>query len=304
MTRLALMPVLVGERPQLVQFDAGSNPRDRTLNPLKVDSEDIRRWIEARNPRPIGHWEEIGAEEYARSFTAARTAGADVVDDLYFAFYDTVAAGGTSADFERLVMPTLKAKGWLSDAAAGTVANRVRLIYDTNLRLARASGQWGRYWATRQALPYLRAVTARDERVRHPPKSASDHRAWDGIILPIDHEFWRRWWTPLGFRCRCSIIQMSRSQLARFKGGVTSEAELIDREARLGTPIFAAPALGLGPQLSGMVEATNADPMPGRPPVDPRDTAAAGARIWEDMLHQEGIAAISAILADIFGQAA
>jgi hypothetical protein len=303
-TGRALMPILVG-RPALIEFDAGSSPRDRTLNPLKVESDDIRRWIERRDPRPIGHWNELGEEEFARSFTAARTAGADVIDDLYFAFYDTVAAGGTTADFEKLVIPTLKAKGWLADQGAGTVANRVRLIYDTNLRLARSSGRWARYWGTRNALPYLRGVTARDERVRHPPKSPrSDHRAFDGIILPIEHEFWTRWFPPLGFRCRCSVIQMSRSQLARYPGGVTTEADLASREARLGTPIFASPAVGLGPQLESMAEKPAEDVMPGRPPVDVRNTASAGARIWADMLHLEGIAAINQLLAEIFGQAA
>lgn len=298
------MPILTGDRPAIVQFEAGSNPRDRTLNPLKVESDDIRRWVERRDPRPIGRWNELGADEHARAFTAARTAGADVVDDLYFGFYDVVSAGGTEVDFENLVMPILRAKGWLGDASAGTVANRVRLIYDTNLRLARSSGQWGRYWSARSGLPYLRGVTARDDRVRHPPKSASDHTAWDGIILPIEHPFWTRWFTPLGFRCRCSVIQMSRSQLARWKGGVTTEADLAEREARLGEPIFATPAGGIEPQLASMVAETNAEPMPGRPPVDPVQTRRRGSAVWSAIAAAEGVVEIASFLESLFGEAA
>jgi hypothetical protein len=296
-----LVPIFTESRPRIVQFDAGAMPGDRTLNPLKVDSDDIRQWIERRDPRPIGHWAQIGADEYARAFTAARTAGADVIDDLYFAFYDTIAAGGTEADFERLVMPTLKAKGWLADEGAGHVANRVRLIYDTNLRLARGAGRWSRYWASRSALPYLRAVTARDGRVRRPPKSIDDHTAWDGIVLPIEHLFWTRWFPPLGFRCRCSVIQMTRSQFGRLKSGVTSEGELAAREARLGTPVFASPAAGIAPQLEGMVERSNEEAMPGRPPVDPVQTRRQGSSLWAMMQADQELKAIAAFLEDLFG---
>jgi hypothetical protein len=287
MTARALMPVLVGDRFDLVEFDA---PTDLSgpLTPIGVKSDDIRAWVEHRKPLAINRWNDIGSEEHARSFAVARTAGQDIIGDLYSAFQATVADGGTEVDFERLVMPTLKAKGWLPDASEDHVANRVRLIYDTNLRLARASGRWTRYQASRAALPYLRGVTGRDERVRHPPKSPdSDHRAWEGIVLPVDHPFWRRWWTPLGFRCRCNIIQMSRSQLARAGLGVTSEDDLAEREARLGTPIFAAPGAGIMPQLASMAEQSNEDMVPGSPPMLPTVMRTQGSNIWAALLLDE-----------------
>lgn len=297
MTR-ALMPVLVGDRPDLIEFDA---PAGR-LNPLRVDSEDIRTWVEARKPLALNHWNDIGREEHARSFAVARTAGQDIIDDLYSAFHATVADGGTEVDFSALVMPTLRRKGWLPDATDEQVATRIRLIYDTNLRLARSAGRWARYWSTRSALPYLRGTTGRDERVRHPPKSPeSDHRAWEGIILPIDHPFWTRWWTPLGFRCRCDVIQMTRSQLARRGGTVTSEAELAEREARLGTPIFAAPAAGIGPQLAGMAAQANEDRTPGSPAILPGIMQQQGSRIWQALATEAALKGVDAFLKRLFG---
>lgn len=279
------MPVLVGDRPDLVAFDA---PLGRPLNPIGVDSDDIRRWAEARKPLPLNHWNDIGSEEHARSFAVARTAGQDIIDDLYAAFYETVEQGGTERDFEAMVMPTLRRKGWLPDASEDQVANRVRLIYDTNLRLARASGRWSRYRASSAALPYLRGVTGRDERVRHPPKSPeSDHRAWEGIILPVGHPFWTRWFPPLGFRCRCSVIQMTRSQLARLGRGVTSEGELAEREARLGTPIFSAPAAGIAPQLGHMADEANEDRLPGSPAMIPAVMQRQGSNLWAALLLDE-----------------
>lgn len=300
----SLIPIFGGARPGFYTFEAGRDPRDRTLNPLKVDSAHVRAWIEARDPRPIGHWRELGREEYARSFTAARTAGHDIVDDLYFAFADTVERGGTEVDYAKLVMPILRRKGWLPGASEGQLANRVALIYDTNLRLARSSGRWARYQATKAALPYLRGVTARDERVRHPPRSLSDHTAFDGIILPVDHWFWRKWWTPLGFRCRCSIIQMTRSQLARYPGGITPEAEVLEIDARLGEPIFASPAAPIEEQLADMVAATNEERMPGSAWVNPVQTQARGFNVWDAILAQEAFEGLSALIERLFGQAA
>lgn len=303
--RRALIPIFGGGRPGFYTFEAGRDPRDRTLNPLRVDSRHVREWIEARDPRPIGHWNELGREEYARSFTAARTAGHDIVDDLYFAFADTVERGGTEVDYERLVMPILREKGWLPDLSRDQLASRVRLIYDTNLRLARGSGRWSRYQATKAALPYLRGATARDERVRHPPRSPySDHRAFDGIILPVDHWFWRKWWTPLGFRCRCTIIQMTRSQLARWDGGITSEDEVVARDARLGEPIFASPAQPIEAQLAGMVEATNEERMPGSAWVNPVQSQAAGFSAWDSILANEAFEGLAALIERLFGRAA
>lgn len=261
----------------------------RQLLPLQMEARDVERWLLAKEPTATGRWNEMGREEYARSFTAARTAGTDIADDLYFGIVDTISRNGTEEDFSRLVEPILRDKGWLG-GDAGKIANRVRLIYDTNLRLARASGRWQRYQSSKSAFPYVRGITAGDERVRHPPKSPhSDHTAFAGIILPLDHPFVAKYWTPLGFRCRCQWVQMTRSQLARYKGGITSEAELADREARLGEPVFVSPAYPLSTRMEAMTAATNAERIPGSPPVRADIATQAGFDAWQAVVNS-GIA--------------
>jgi len=273
------------------------------IHALQVEAPDLLQWIEARDPKAAEHWSEAGRAEYARAFTAARTAGYDVVNDIYFGFADTIERGGTEADFQKLLVPVLREKGWLG-GNDGAIAKRLQLIYDTNLRLARASGRWARYQRTKHVFPYLRAFTAGDERVRHPPKSRDDHRAWDGIILPVDHPFWQRWFPPLGFRCRCSVVQMSRSQLARYKGGVTSEAELADREARLGTPIFAAPGAPIEVAAAQMVAATNERRLPGLPEISSPETVRQGSSIWASLLADIALDELDDLVARILGKAA
>lgn len=282
-----------------MRFDA--LPR---INALQVGVPDLEEWILARDPTAIGSWRSWGADEYARAFTAAQTAGADVVDDLYFGLVDTISKQGTEVDFQRAVLPILKAKGWLGGDER-LLRNRVALIYDTNLRLGRAAGRWTRYQASKSALPYVRGITVGDERVRHPPKSKlSDHRAFAGIILPLDHPFVAEYWTPLGFRCRCQWVQMSRSQLARYKGGITSEEELAKRRERIGPPVFRSPAAPFDMQLADMVRATNEEPMPGRPAVDPVVTRQRGNDLWAMMLADDALRALDDFLTGLFGKAA
>lgn len=285
-----------------MKFDA-ETPPPRRLLPLQVAAPDILEWLLGLDPQAIGSWRELGQEEYARAFTAAQTAGYDIVDDLYFALVDNVARGGTEADFSKLVTPILRQKGWLGGDER-QIASRVALIYDTNLRLARASGRWTHYQAGKAAAPYLRAFTVRDERVRHPPKSPhSDHRAWDGIVLSIDHPFWRSYWPPLGFRCRCAVVQMTRSELARWKGGITTEGDLADRITRLGPPVFASPALPIEVQLATMVGASNAgNRIPGLPPIDPRQTAQAGGDAFDAILRASTLHDVGRQLDALFGR--
>lgn len=292
-----LVPIFIRGRAHLMTFDASPN-RD----PLQMGISDILELIAAKDPRPIGHWRELSAEEYTRSFAVAQTAGYSVVREIYDGLVQSFGNKETSDAFVERLLPFLRKRGWLGDE--GKVAPRLKLIYDTNLRVSRGVGRYDRYARTSAAFPYLRGVTARDERVRHPPKSPdSDHRAFDGIILPFGHSFWLRYWVPLGFNCRCSIIQMTRSQLARYPGGITSEAELEERIARLGEPIFASPA-SFNAQIADLAGIANENRLPGQKALDMTATRFTAERLLQAQLLEEGIDQIAELLNRIFGIAA
>lgn len=293
-----IFPIFHDGKARLLEFA----PSDPTINPLAVSIDDLIVWIASRDPQAIGSWRELSAEEYTRSFAAARTTGAGVIGDLYREYMATIESQGTEQDFANRVLPILRRKGWLAGSGVN-VARRVQLIYDTNLRLSRAAGQWSRYQKTLRTFPYLRGVTARDERVRRPPKSDSDHNAFDGIILPADHAFWTRWFPPLGFRCRCSVIQMTRSQLARWNSDITTEADLAEREARLGTPVFASPVSFSG-QLATIAGIVNEKRIPGQPAFDMRVARAGGDSVLRSAMIDAAADDIGDLLNRIFGIAA
>lgn len=281
-------------------FDAG---RGR-INPLEVEVPELIGWVEGKDPVAIDNWNDLGADEMARAFTAARTAGYDIVRDLFQSFVTILKEpGATGDDFVDRMIPVLREKGWLAGQSNDQLASRLMLIFNTNLRTAQAVGQWDRIQRVKSAMPYLQGRTARDMRVRHPPKSpVSDHRAYEGILLPVDHPFWAAYFAPLGFRCRCFVVQLTRSQVVRRGLSVTSELELAERVSRLGKPWGFNPGARPMEQVELMAERANASRLEGLPPIEPARERQLGGAVWKSLAGQALLAgAVESLMAGIFG---
>lgn len=248
------------------------------IHAATVDSADIVRWLEAKAPRAIQNWNDLGASEYARAFTVAGTAGHDVVADIYAALLQVIRQGGTERDFADLITPILRSRGWLpSDGQQ--LGTRVSLIYDTNLRVARSIGRWQRVQSVAHVMPYLLGKTVGDRRVR------DEHTAFEGVCLPVNHWFWTEFWPPLYFRCRCDVIQLSRSQFARRGLSITSEDQ-----ARARADLIRPQSWGYNHALvqervmAQRVAQSNDGRVPGAPPLDPTQLADQGRGRWQAIM--------------------
>jgi SPP1 gp7 family putative phage head morphogenesis protein len=69
-----------------------------------------------------------------------------------------------------------------------------------------ASGQmaskWDQFTAEADALPYLEYDAVMDERTRE------EHARLNTIVRPINDDFWKTWFPPNGWRCRCDVRQL------------------------------------------------------------------------------------------------
>ena len=79
--------------------------------------------------------------------------------------------------------------------------NYLSAEYDTAIASAQAAGRWNTYLSEADVYPNLKYVTIGDNHVR------DDHAALNGTIKPINDPFWRTWYPPNGFRCRCTVEQ-------------------------------------------------------------------------------------------------
>ncbi len=53
---------------------------------------------------------------------------------------------------------------------------------------------------------YLVYSAINDSRIR------PHHLAMDGYVAEVDHEIWKRWSVPNGYRCRCTQISLTEEQ--------------------------------------------------------------------------------------------
>lgn len=144
----------------------------------------------------------------------------DILQDIRQAVDSALRDGTTFEQFRKDLTPILQAKGWwgrvpladlpvaeqLRDKVLGETAGpdgkvqlgsprRLRIVYDTNLRTARAAGRWARMERLKDRLPFLRYSAVLDGRTRPL------HRSWHGTVLKIDHEWWKTHYPPNGWNC-------------------------------------------------------------------------------------------------------
>lgn len=172
-------------------------------------------------------WQDLWQDEHSHQFTVSRLARLDLLEGIRDQITRSVAGDLSRRDFMRDAQQLLQDAGWwgektVTDPATGKDVTttfdpaRLKLIFDTNTRMAYAAGQWERVERTKKTHPYLRYITQRDERVR------ASHRAWDNVTLPVDHAFWTTHYPPNGWRCRCRVVALSRREYERGQapGGV------------------------------------------------------------------------------------
>ena len=167
-------------------------------------------------------WRDTAAGEHLRSFTVAKAMKLDILEDIRGATDAALAEGLSFRQFQERLEPILRSKGWwgrgkLLDPKTGKMREvqlgsprRLRIIYDTNLRMSHAKGRWERIERLAAERPFLRYVAVLDGRTR------PEHMEWHGTVLPWDHPFWSTHYPPNGWRCRCLVQQFSAEELADF----------------------------------------------------------------------------------------
>ena len=167
-------------------------------------------------------WGSVWQEQHHCGFTVARSAGFDILKDIYDATLRVRAEGRTFKEFAAGLEPILRQKGWwgrkdVLDPDTGEVTTvqlgsprRLRTIFDVNMRVSHAQGRWEQQQKVKGAFPYLRYVGILDSRIRPL------HRRWHNTILPMDHAWWKTHYPPNGWKCRCNAVSVSGDDLQRF----------------------------------------------------------------------------------------
>ena len=122
----------------------------------------------------------VWAEEHAAAFTVAKVTELDVLADMKAAVETALEEGRTFREFQQVAGMILERSGWTNYGTEAQKPQRLMTIFDTNMRVARACGQWQRAERTKDAMPYFQ-YNLGPSRVHR-----EEHVAWEGTLLPID----------------------------------------------------------------------------------------------------------------------
>lgn len=151
---------------------------------------------------------DVATRRYAA--TVSQLATIDQIQTVLSAVNRTLEDGGTFKDFQDLV-------------EAGDIKlskNHLDNIFRTNIQNAYAHGRWQHQQSNKAKRQYLMYWAIEDSRTR--PGHLKLHR----IIRHIDDPFWKTFYPPNGYRCRCGVRAITEKQALSY--GVTPDELLPD----------------------------------------------------------------------------
>ena len=179
---------------------------------------EILAWFDDKKLKPGFDYRDVWKAEHANAFTVAKMLNADLLMDVQAMVHAAIEEGQTFKQFRDALKPLLVKEGWwgvqtmvdpLTKESAPVQlgsTKRIKTIYRTNMRTARAAGQWDRAQRTKRALPYLIYELGPSKEHRH------EHEVWAGTCLPVDHPWWQTHMTPNGWGCACRVRQISKRE--------------------------------------------------------------------------------------------
>lgn len=190
---------------------------------------EVPRYFADKGMKPAFSWLDVWAEEHAYAFTVAKAVDAELLATFKKSIQDAIERGEGFKTWQENLKPELERLGWWGkrqvadptgkwDKKTVDFSNprRLETIFWSNMRAARAAGQWERMQRTKKALPYILYVRTASQDPR------PEHLNWVGIILPIDDPFWNTHFPPNGWGCKCAVRQITgreRDRLLEAKQG-------------------------------------------------------------------------------------
>ncbi|MET4128390.1 phage minor head protein [Roseovarius sp. MBR-6] len=201
---------------------------------------------------------DIWRNEHASNFVVAKAMRDEVLETIRGALDRALEGGGTLTTFMDELEPELKRLGWWGrgmerDPLTGALKNvqlgsprRLRIIFDANMRAAHAAGKWARIERVKDAFPFLRYVQVQRDTKR------PEHARYHELIRPVDDPVWERIYPPNGWRCGCTVQQLSQAMMDRRGMSVTEDFTLEERGVlNRRTGQIEPTALGVDPAWDG-----------------------------------------------------
>jgi hypothetical protein len=180
-------------------------------------------YIKNKDLRVGFHYQDVWGAEHAHGFTVSKMMKLDLLSDTQASLAAAVQNGETFRAWAKKIKPEMQKRGWWGvkkqiDPRTGKVhsvqlgsARRLRIIYNANMRAARAAGQWQRIQRNKGLVPYL--LYQLGPSIHHRPQ----HVAWLGTLLPVDNAFWAEAYPPSAYGCKCWVQAVTEHRQVQLK---------------------------------------------------------------------------------------
>jgi len=189
---------------------------------LNLAPEEAIKSLKSKGFAITWDWKAAAKASKEQAFTVAKAMKMDVLQDIRGMLDRSLADGLSFRGFQKELEPMLQARGWWGKQVVdGKVVqlgslHRLKTIYDTNMQSALNAGRAQAQLDNQDNRPFLEYIAIQDSATR------PTHMALHGTIKPIDSAFWKTYYPPNGYRCRCRTRDLTFKQMKK-RGGITKE---------------------------------------------------------------------------------
>ncbi|EEM3686329.1 phage head morphogenesis protein [Salmonella enterica] len=184
----------------------------------RLPARDAVSYFQSKGRTVSWNWFETHADVHARMFTVAKAVRMDVLTTLQGSVDQAIAEGTTQEAFIAALTPKLQKLGWWGQQvvvdSAGNAQKvqlgsprRLALIYNVNTRVAYNAGRYAQMMSDADAFPFWQYVAIMDGRTR------PEHARLHGLVFRYDDPFWRWFYPPNGWQCRCRVRALSAARM-------------------------------------------------------------------------------------------
>jgi SPP1 gp7 family putative phage head morphogenesis protein len=164
-------------------------------------------FFKAKEIKPAFSYAETYGEEHALAFTVAKIVERDLLKDVQDSLATALEEGQTFEEWQDDIEDTFDESGWSDyNGDAEDSPHRLKTVFDTNMRSARAAGQWDRAQRTKDVMPFFTYVLGPSKVHRE------EHEEWEGLTLSVDDPFWDEHYPPSDYGCKCRLRQVSQAE--------------------------------------------------------------------------------------------
>lgn len=193
---------------------------------FKLKPEAAIEYLQNKGYKITNDWREIWEDAHAKAFTISKMTDIQLLKDTKSTLEKALHEGWSSQQTQRELTNMFKSRGWWGKK---TIIDkngeekqiqlgspyRVKTIYRQNMQSAYNAGRYLKQLENVDFAPYFQYICVLDERTR------PEHRALHGKVFRYDDPIWAALYPPNGWGCRCTVRQLTASEVDRM--GLTVE---------------------------------------------------------------------------------